>query len=85
MRFRGTIILGLIFGGLVWALWFTEQDGPNVEDGAMTSVLGGRHLLAAQRIVIRSGDQVIEVERDGNQFRITEPIRDLAVKLGLLR
>ena len=35
MRFRGTIILGLIFGGLVWALWFTDQDGAKVDDGAI--------------------------------------------------
>lgn len=83
MGWRGNLAAIAVLGGLGYLLWASDPSGAAPDEGgALTeSVLGGRSVLDATRIVVRPDPEAlwIEFERDGaGAWQVVEPIRDLA-------
>jgi hypothetical protein len=83
MGWRGNLAAIAVLGGLGYLLWASDPSSVEPDEtGSLTeSVLGGRSVLDAARIVVRPDPEAlwIEFERDGaGAWRVVEPIRDLA-------
>ncbi|MDA0373809.1 MAG: DUF4340 domain-containing protein [Planctomycetota bacterium] len=83
MGWRSSLLGLAVLGGLGYLLYVSDSTGMEPDDsGALTeSVLGGRSVLDAARIVVRPDPEALWIEfaRDGaGAWRVVEPIRDLA-------
>jgi hypothetical protein len=83
MGWRGNLAAIATLGGLGYLLWASDPSQAQPDDsGALTeSVLDGRSVLDAIRVVVRPDPEALwlEFERDGaGAWRVVEPIRDLA-------
>lgn len=83
MGVRGTLVLLLLLVGLGLVLWWSESRGEEGGAALTESVLDGRSLLDADRIVVRPDPDAvpIEFERGGEAgagWHVVEPVRDLA-------
>ncbi len=73
------VVVALLGGGWAALNWTSADADDGVEP--MESVLGGRSVVAASRIVIQNDPQQakIEIERgDDGTYRMVEPLQDLA-------
>jgi hypothetical protein len=80
MRLRGLLALAVVVAALVVGLWLTRDEPDRVLRSA-ESVLGGRRLYDAERVVMqRSLDaRAIHIVRDpAGEFRVVEPLEDVA-------
>ncbi len=80
---RTSLVLVFLVALLGFVLWLTREDGGGAGDGnreLQVSLLGGKHLLDADKIVFRSDRDMrpIHLERRDHRWHIVEPLVDFA-------